>query len=63
VSAFRESRIELLAQLVALCKSDPNRFQQIAPRFQGFIQYNATNSFIMAEAQRSAESMTGGGRR
>ena len=57
IAAFRESRINLLAQLMILQQRDPNRFRQIAPRFHNFIQYNATNGMIMAEVREVAEQM------
>lgn len=58
IPAFHKSRINLLAQLLILQQRDPNRFQQVAQRFNGFIQYNATNSAVMKEAQQAATEMT-----
>ncbi len=57
-AAFRESRVALLAQLLILQQREPARFQEVAPRFHGFIQYNITNSVIMKEAQDVATRMT-----
>lgn len=54
IAAFRESRINLLAQLMILQQRDPNRFRQIAPRFHSFIRYNATNAVVMTEARAAA---------
>jgi hypothetical protein len=53
----RESRINLLAQLIALQRKDPNRFQQVAPRFYTFVQYNLKNVEIMEQAQALAAKM------
>lgn len=57
IRAFRETRLSTLAQLLVLQQRDPGRFQQVAPRFHNFIQYNTTNAAVMAEARDLAARM------
>jgi hypothetical protein len=51
IRANRQSRIQLLAQLMAMQRKNPSEFNQVAPRFYNFIQYNSTNQVIMRQAQ------------
>jgi hypothetical protein len=57
VSAFHESRVSLLAQLLVLNQTNREQFRQIVPRYGAFLQYNSTNATVMAEAQQAATSM------
>ncbi len=54
IQAFRESKVNLVAQLIALKKRSPDEFNRVAGRFWGFLQYNASKQDIMQKAAEMA---------
>jgi hypothetical protein len=54
IKAFRESKIQLMAQLIALQRRNPEEFKRVAGRFWNFLQYNASKPDIMQKASELA---------
>ena len=54
VQAYRESKVQLLAQLIALKRRNPGEFNRIAGRFWNFLQYNSSKEDIMQKAVEMA---------
>jgi len=60
VRAFRQSRVNLLAQLMIIQQRDPQEFNRIMPRLHGWLQYTTKDEDVVGEARRLALQRTGG---